>query len=64
MDAKVAETDLELEEAIRIVLSGKKDSEDLKRLRAQADQICREMGAKYGHRKIAVDLIRAARDEE
>ena len=64
MSAKLSETDLELEEAIRLVMSGKKDSEELKRARERGDEFRRQMRAKYGARSIAVDLIREIRDGE
>jgi hypothetical protein len=64
MDAKLFKADQELEELLEAVSSGRKDSELLKRARERADEIRKEMGAKYGHRNIAVRLIREARDDE
>jgi hypothetical protein len=64
MDAQTKEVDKVLEEYFDLKMSGGKDDELLARARARADEIHREMAAKYGHRKIAVELIRQARDEE
>ena len=66
MDAKLQEQEADkvLEEYLDLKLSGGKDDDLLARARARADQIHREMSAKYGHRKIVVELIRQARDEE
>jgi hypothetical protein len=64
MIPKLAETDIELEEALRLVLTGPKDSEELRRAREQSDQFRREIRAKYGPRDIAVELVQKARDGE
>lgn len=66
MDAKLKEHDADkvLEEYFELKIAGGKDDELLARARARADEIHQEMAAKYGHRKIAVELIRQARDEE
>jgi hypothetical protein len=66
MDAKLQEQDADkvLEEYYELKLAGGKDDDLLARARARADEIREEMAAKYGHRKIAVELIRQARDEE
>ncbi len=66
MDAKLQEQDADkvLEEYYDLKMAGGKDDDLLARARARADEIHREMAAKYGHRKIAVELIRQARDEE
>jgi hypothetical protein len=64
MDAKISQTDQELEEAIRLVLSGNKHSEELKRARERGDEFRRQMRAKYGPRNIAVELVQKARDGE
>lgn len=64
MEAEVQGTDRDLEEFLQLMSSGRKDEEVLARARARADEICKQMGAKYGHRKIAVDLVREARDEQ
>ena len=66
MDAKLQQNDADkvLEEYYELKIAGGKDDELLARARARADEIHREMAAKYGHRKIAVELVRQARDEE
>jgi hypothetical protein len=64
MTTKAFETDLEMERALKLVLSGKKDSDELKRAREKGDKLRQEMRAKYGPRNIAVDLIREIRDGE
>lgn len=58
------EADRVLEEYYDLKMAGGKDDDLLARARARADQIHKEMGAKYGQRNIAVELIRQARDEE
>ena len=66
MDAKLQEKDADkvLEDYYDLKMSGGKDDELLARARARADQIRDEMAAKYGHRQIAVELIRQARNED
>jgi hypothetical protein len=66
MDANLKQQDADkvLEEYYELKIAGGKDDELLARARTCADEIHREMAAKYGHRKIAVELIRQARDEE
>ena len=70
MDAKLQQQfsqqvgDEVLEEYFELKMSGGKDDDLLARARARADEIHREMAAKYGHRNVAVELIRQARNEE
>jgi len=64
MDATLQEADKVLEEYFELMISGQKDVELLTRARERADQIHKEMAAKYGHRNIAVDLVGEARDDE
>lgn len=64
MDTKLTETDEELEKALQLVFSGKKNSEELRLARARGDEFRRQIRAKYGPRNIAVPLIREIRDGE
>jgi hypothetical protein len=63
MESRPANIDLEFEEILKLVLAGKKDDELVKRARERGDELRKEMRAKYGHRNIAVKLIREARNE-
>jgi hypothetical protein len=62
MAARTLETDKDIEEAIRIAAS--RDTEALKRVRAESDAFRKEMAKKYGNRDIAVQLIHDARNGE
>jgi hypothetical protein len=64
MDAKMLETDPEIDRALRLLISDNKDSEELQQARERGDEYRRQMRAKYGERNIAVELIREIRDEE
>ncbi|HEY2412715.1 MAG TPA: hypothetical protein VGI40_10755 [Pirellulaceae bacterium] len=64
MTTKTFETDVEMEHALKLILSGKKNSEELRRAREKGDKFRHEMRAKYGPRSIAVELIREIRDGE
>jgi hypothetical protein len=64
MDVKLLETDPEIDRALERLLSGKRDSEELKQARERGDQFRRQMRAKYGPRNIAIELIREIRDDE
>jgi len=64
MDVKLLEVDQEIERALQLALSGKKDSEELKLARQRGDELRKQMRAKYGARDIAVQLIREIRDGE
>jgi hypothetical protein len=64
MDTKIEDADKVLEEYLELFCSGGEDDELRARARARADEIRKEMRAKYGHRSIAVQLVREARDEE
>jgi hypothetical protein len=64
MDAKRLESDPDIERALQLVRSGKKNSEELKRARERGDELRKQMRAKYGARDVAVQLIREVRDAE
>jgi hypothetical protein len=64
MEPSPTATDREFEELVKDVLAGKKESEIIRRAREQGDALREEMRKKYGHRDIAVQLIREARDED
>ena len=64
MATKAFDTDMEMERALKLVLSGEKNSEELRRAREQGDKFRQEMRTKYGPRSIAVELIREIRDGE
>ena len=57
----VALTDLEY--AIQLIMTGKKDPEFAARIQAETEKITEEIQRKHGVLNIAVDLIREARDE-
>ncbi len=56
-----AQTDLEY--AIQLILTGKKDPEFAARVQAETEKITDDIRRKHGVLNIAVDLIREARDE-
>jgi hypothetical protein len=58
MTPELQESDQVLEEYLELLASGRKDDELLARSRDRADDIHKEMKAKYGHRSIAIELIR------
>lgn len=63
MESRPTDIDHEMDQLLKLVLAGKKDDERVKRAREQGAALRKEMRAKYGHRNIAVSLIREARDE-
>lgn len=54
----------DLEYAIHLMMTGKKDPEFAARVQAKAAKITEEIREKHGTLEIAVDLIRETRDEE
>jgi hypothetical protein len=60
---KPPETLTDLEYAIQLILTGKKDPEFAARVQAETEKITQEIRRKHGMLNIAVDLIREARDE-
>jgi hypothetical protein len=56
-----AQTDLDY--AIHLIMTGKKDPEFAARVQAETEDITEEIRRKHGILNIAVDLIREARDE-
>jgi hypothetical protein len=63
-DGAAAEGTADLEYAIQLSISGKRDPEFEKRIRAKTDEIRKRMFAEHGLVNVAVDLIREGRDEE
>ena len=63
-NAVTAEALADLEYAIKLFHSGKRDPEFEKKMQAKGDVIRQEMLAKHGVLDVAVDLIREGRDEE
>ena len=53
----------DLEYAIQLIVSGKKDPEFAARVQAETEEITQEIRRKHGVLNIAVELIREARDE-
>ena len=60
---KSSATLTDLEYAIRLIMTGKKDPEFTARVQAETEMITEENRRKHGVLNIAVDLIREARDE-
>jgi hypothetical protein len=58
------EFDQEFQQLLELVLAGKKDDPIVQRARERGDALRKEMRAKYGHRNVAVKLVREARDDE
>jgi hypothetical protein len=54
----------DLEYAIRLIMSGKNDPEFAARVQAETETITEEIRRTRGALDIAVDLIRAGRDDE
>jgi len=54
----------DLDYAIQLIMTGKKDPEFAARVQAETEKITEEIRRKHGVVNIAVDLIREARDEE
>jgi hypothetical protein len=53
----------DLDYAIQLIITGKKDPEFGARVQAETEQIIEEIRREHGVLNIAVDLIREARDE-
>ena len=53
----------DLEYAIQLILTGKKDPQFAARVQSETEEITQEIRRKHGVLDIAVDLIREARDE-
>jgi len=64
MSPNPTEFDHEFQQLLELVLAGKKDDPLVQRARERGDALRKEMRAKYGHRNIAVKLVREARDDE
>ncbi|MGP0063441.1 MAG: hypothetical protein ACLQGP_07570 [Isosphaeraceae bacterium] len=56
-------TQTDLDYAIHLIMTGKKDPEFAARVQAETEDITEEIRRKHGILNIAVDLIREARDE-
>jgi hypothetical protein len=54
----------DLEHAVQLAMTGKKDPEFEARIQAESEKITEEIRRKHGVLNIAVDLIRESRDEE
>jgi hypothetical protein len=64
IDKTSAENMTDLDYAIHLIMTGKKDPEFEARVHAEADEIREKIFQKHGLLDIAVDLIREGRDEE
>jgi len=64
MDAIPAELKADMEYAVQLAMSGKKDPEFEKRVHADADRIRQEIRKKHGLLDIGVPAIRELRDDE
>jgi hypothetical protein len=53
----------DLDYAIQLIMTGKRDPEFEARVRAESEKIAEEVRGRHGLLNIAVDLIREARDE-
>jgi hypothetical protein len=53
----------DLEYAIHLIMTGKKDPEFVARVQAETERITEEIQRKHGVLNVAVDLIREARDD-
>jgi hypothetical protein len=60
---KPSTTMSDLEYAIHLIMTGKKDPEFAARVQAETEKITEDIQRKHGVLNIAVDLIREARDE-
>jgi hypothetical protein len=60
---KPSATLTDLEYAIQLIMTGKKDPEFAARVQAETEKIAEEIRRKHGVLNLAVDLIREARDE-
>ena len=57
-------TQTDLEYAIQLIITGKKDPVFAARVQAETKSITEEIERKHGVLNLAVDLIRATRDEK
>ena len=55
---------VDLEHAVQLAMTGKKDPEFEARIQAESEKITEEIRRKHGVLNIAVDLIRESRAEE
>jgi hypothetical protein len=60
---KRSATMTDLEYAIHLIMTGKKDPKFAARVQAETEKITEEIQRKHGVLNVAVDLIREARDE-
>ena len=60
---KPSATMSDLEYAIHLIVTGKKDPEFVARVQAETEKITEEIQKKHGVLNVAVDLIREARDD-
>jgi hypothetical protein len=60
---KSSATLTDLDYAIQLIMTGKKDPEFTARVQAETEKITEDIQRKHGVLNIAVDLIREARDE-
>jgi len=60
---KPSATLTDLEYAIQLIMTGKKDPEFTARVQAETEKVTEEIRRRHGVVNIAVDLIREARDE-
>jgi hypothetical protein len=60
---KSSATPTDLEYAIQLIMTGKKDPAFAARVQSETEKITEEIRSKHGVLNIAVDLIREARDE-
>ena len=54
----------DLEYAVQLAMTGERDPEFERRIRAESEKISQEIFEKHGLLDIAVDLLREGRDEE
>jgi hypothetical protein len=64
IDKTSAENKTDLDYAIQLIMTGKKDPEFEARVHAEAEEIREKIFQQHGLLNIAVDLIREGRDEE
>jgi hypothetical protein len=64
IDKASAEKMTDLDYAIQLIMTGKKDPEFEARVHAEAEEIRERIFQQHGLLNVAVDLIREGRDEE
>ena len=62
-DERSSATLTDLDYAIQLIMTGRKDPEFAARVQAETEKITEDIERKHGVLNIAVDLIREARDE-